>query len=158
MKKTLIAIGIIVIMVVSLTTVAFAAGVLKTPAEIIAGLTGKSVEEVTKARQDGNSYGEQAQAAGKLEEFQAARLEQYKLRLDQAVKDQKLTQAEADKLYENMKLRLENCDGSCDSQGSGMGRGLRDGTGSGFGQGGMRNGRGLGGYGQGTCMNGTQNS
>lgn len=150
MKKIIVSIGILVVLLISITTVAFAAGLVKSPAEIVAGLTGKSAEEVAAARQEGNSYGEQAAAAGKLQEFQDAKLEQFKLRLDEAVKAGQLTQAEADERYAAMKERLENCTGtgSCTGsglggQGFGMGRGGRGGQGGlGFGAG-----RGMGGLG-----------
>ena len=55
MKKPIIALSILVVMIISLSSVAFAAGVIKTPAEIVAGLTGKSVDQVTVDRQNGKN-------------------------------------------------------------------------------------------------------
>ncbi len=127
MKKPLIALSILVVMIISLSSVAFAAGIVKTPAEIVAGLTGKTVDQVTEARQNGTTYGAQAKDAGELEAFQDQRLEQYKIALDEAVKNNEMTQAQADTLYNNMKLRLESCDGT----GTGSGNGLRNGSGAG---------------------------
>ena len=126
MKKPVIALSILVVIILSLSSVAFAAGVVKTPAEIVAGLTGKTVDEVTSARQNGTSYGAQAAAADQLEAFQDQRLEQYKNALDEAVKNNELTQAEADTLYNNMKVRMESCTGT----GTGSGNGFRNGTGN----------------------------
>lgn len=48
MKKTVFIITILAVMLVG-ATVAFAADVIKTPAEIVSDLTGKPVEDVTEA-------------------------------------------------------------------------------------------------------------
>jgi len=150
MKKTVVSVIIVAIIVVAVAAVAFAATESQTPAQILAGLTGKSVEEVTAARTAGTAYGAQAAAAGQLEAFQAARLEQFKLRLDEAVAAGQLTQAEADARYAAMAERIENCDGTGNNLGGGFGarggNGLRDG--SGVCTGGMGGGFGAG---LGTC-------
>src|SRR5659263_89667 len=127
-NKLFLILSVVTLLVIGLSTAAFAATDYKTPAEIVAGLTGKTVDEATADRQDGTSYGAQAQDADKLDEFQTERLEMYKQYLDQAVLDGKLTQAEADKLLEEMDLRMEDCDGT----GTGFGQGDRDGTGTGI--------------------------
>lgn len=153
MKKILLIIGIVMVMVIGLASVAFAAGIVQTPAEIVAGLTGKSVEEVNAARENGATYGEQAAEAGKLEEFKDERLALLKSRLDEAVANKELTQAEADAIYARMAERMENCtgDGSgCAAGNGGCGLGGGRGMGQGFGRGngggcGMGGGRGLGG-------------
>lgn len=127
MKKPIIALSILVVMIISLSSVAFAAGVIKTPAEIVAGLTGKTVDQVTVVRQNGITYGAQASAVGQLEEFQKQRLDQYKIWLDEAVQNKTMTQEQADTRLKNMQDRQEVCDGT----GIGAGNGLRNGTGSG---------------------------
>lgn len=128
MKKPIIALSILVVMIISLSSVAFAAGVIKTPAEIVAGLTGKSVDQVTVDRQNGKTFGAQANEAGKLEEFQQQRLDQYKTWLDEAVQNKTMTQEQADERLKIMQDRLEACDGT----GTGAGNGLRNGTGAGY--------------------------
>lgn len=145
MKKTIAIIALAAVLLVGSATVALAADGWKTPAEIVSGLTGKTVDQVQDDRQDGVTYGAQAAAAGKLDQFQDERLAQYKLRLDEYVKAGRLTQAEADKLYNAMKTRMEACDGT--GTGNGLGCGL--GTGNGLGQGGGF-GRGMG-NGAGSC-------
>lgn len=147
MKKTVLIIGIVMVMLIGLTSVAFAAGIVQTPAEIVAGLTGKSVEEVTAAREDGVTYGAQAAEAGKLEEFKDERLALMKSRLDEAVANKDLTQAEADEIYANMTERMENCTGDGSGRGQGAGNGGRGmGGGGRMGQGfGRGNGGGMGG-------------
>lgn len=135
MKKTALIITLAAVLLVGAVTVAFAAADWKTPAEILAAITGKTADEVQAARAAGQSYGEQAAAAGKLAAFNGERLAQYKLRLDEAVKDGRITQAEADRLYAAMKTRVEACDGTCDSTNKGAGCGLGAGRGQGNGLG-----------------------
>lgn len=126
-KKLLLVLSVATILLIGLSTAAFAAADYQTPAEIVAGLTGKSVDEVIADRQAGTTYGAQAKAADKLDEFQTQRLELYKENLEQAVLDGKLSQDDADKLLEEMNLRMADCDGT----GTGLGQGVCDGTGNG---------------------------
>ncbi len=134
MKKTVIIITIAAVMLIG-ATVAFALGAFKTPAEIVSDLTGKSIDDVTEARANGITYGAQAAAAGKLDEFKAERLAQYKQALDEAVKEGRITQEEADRLYTAMEQRMEACDGTgsgiCGFGKNGSGRGLGMGRGNG---------------------------
>ncbi len=138
--------------ILSVSGVVFA-DAFKAPAAIAAELTGKTVTEVTEARQDGKTYGTQASEAGKLDEFKTQMLEAKKLILDQRVKDKRLTQAQADEIMAAIDANMANCDGTNpgNSQigrkmgagfggGMGMGQGLCDGNG--FGQGA---GKGMGG-------------
>lgn len=150
---------------------AYAAASL-TPAEIAANLTGKSVAELQQQRQAGKTYGAMASEAGKLEEFRAQMLEQKKVILDERVAAGKLTQEQANTMYQNMQQHQADCDGTCDGSarlgqkgGAGFGRGAGPGSGNGNGQGpgnkqgsgnGMGNGQGLGnraGNCDGTCQN-----
>ena len=126
-NKLFLALGVVTILVIGLSTAVFAATENKTPAEIVAGLTGKTTDEVTTDRQAGIPYGAQALAADKLEEFKAERLALYEQNLKQDVLDGTRTQADADKLLEEMKLRMDDCDGT----GTGSGQGVCDGTGIG---------------------------
>ncbi|HEY5466756.1 MAG TPA: hypothetical protein VIL27_06980, partial [Clostridia bacterium] len=154
MKKSIVAISVLVVAMMSLASVTFAASVIKSPAEIVSGLTGKTVEEVTAARQEGATYGAQAVAADQLDAFQQQRLDAYKASLDDAVANQKMTQAQADNLYANMQLRVDACDGTGIGAGSGVGMGAGRGTGTGI-CGGTGAGTGLGqGTGSGTGRGG----
>jgi len=170
-NKLILVLSVVTILVMGISTAAFAAADYKTPAEITAGLTGKTTDEVTADRQAGTSYGAQAEDADKLDEFQAERLALCEQNLAQAVLDGRLTQAEADKILEDMTLRMEDCDGTGTGMGqqerTGAGNGLCDGTGagqdsdgdSGYGMGmgrGAGDGTGSGngsGSGCGACMN-----
>ncbi len=121
---------------------AYAAEV-KTPAEITVGLTGKTVDDVSKERAAGKTYGTIANEAGKLDEFKAQMLEQKKALLDQRVKDGTLTQQKADEIYNAIKNNQANCDGTGNAQigkkygagfGNGIGSGMRQGMGRGMGR------------------------
>lgn len=131
-NKLLLMLAVITVLVVAIASVSFAAS-FKTPAELTAGLTGKSVEQVTEDRAEGKTYGEQAKEAGKLEEFQEGQLELFKQRLDEAVANKRLTQEEADKIYEARKARLAECEGDGSGAGAGFGIGGRMGMRSGLG-------------------------
>ena len=139
-KKILLMTAIVTVLVLGLATVSFAATEWKTPAEVLAGLTGKSVEAVQEARQEGQSYGAQAAAADKLEAFRDERLAQVENRLKDAVEDGQLTEEEAAQRLETMQERAETCDGSGLGQAEG---GLRIG-GQGNGRRGEQAGDGLG--------------
>lgn len=101
-----------------LAGVAFAA-TLKTPAEISSELTGKTIAEVTQERSSGKTYGQIANEAGKLDEFKAQVLGQKKAVLDQRVAEGRLTQEQADEIYNNIKNNQAACDGTGSS---GVGR------------------------------------
>lgn len=148
-------VALTVVVVVLGTTGAVFAATAKTPAEIAAGLTGKTVEAVTAERAAGKTYGTIAKDAGKLDEFKAQMLEQKKIILDQRVKDGIITQQQADELYSAIKTRMAFCDGTGTGSGMGMGRGRGMGMGAGMGRGaGMRSGGGLcGGAGCGLNLN-----
>lgn len=161
--------SIATILVIGMSTAAFAAADYQTPAEIVAGLTGKTIDEVRADRQAGTSYGAQAGEVDKLDEFQTERLALCEQNLDQAVIDGNLTQAEADKILAEMTDRMENCDGTgtglgrasengtgagqgiCNGLGDGSGRGNGNGTGAGSGMGMMRGGGTGSGLGCGSC-------
>jgi hypothetical protein len=126
----------------------YAAGA-KTPADIAAGLTGKTVEEIRSQRAAGTTCGTIAKEAGKLDEFKKEILVQKKAVLEQRVKDGKLTQEQADTIYKAIETNQAACDGTGSARigqkngagfGQGMGKGAGQGNGSGLG-GGMGIGR-----------------
>ena len=142
MKRKMIAI-VAAVALLLVATVALAEVNWKTPAQIVSGLTGKTVDQVQADRQAGQSYGAQAAAAGELSQFQQECLAQYKQWLDEAVKSGQMTQAEADILYETMNSRMAACVGADNANGLGygmMGRGMMGtgrfggGCGRGYGQ------------------------
>ncbi|MBU3190832.1 hypothetical protein K9O30_16370 [Clostridium bowmanii] len=146
-KKVVLSIAVVSVLS---TSVVFGVVATKSPADITAGLTGKTVEEVAKERTSGKTYGTIASEAGKLDEFKAESLKQKKVILDQRVKDGNLTQAEADKIYNDIKTNQLTCDGAgsvgigkMNGTGFGKGQGRGKGMGRGMGQGsGQRNGDG----------------
>lgn len=140
--KKLLAV-VTVVGVLGATGIAYAADI-SSPAAIVSGLTGKSVESVTEERADGKTYGTIAAESDKLDEFKAEMLKQKKAVLDQRVADGTLTQAEADEIYNNMKERMALCDGTGTGAGCGLGAGLGQGSCGGLGRGGMSGGMGSG--------------
>lgn len=147
LKKSIAILGTLGIIATS--TVAYAV-TAKTPADIAAGLTGKTVTQVTTERATGKTYGTIAKDAGKLTEFKAQMLVEQKAILDQRVKDKTLTQAQADTIYNTIKTNQATCDGTGTvaigkKNGVGFGCGSGNGAGMGMGSGnGMRNGAGAG--------------
>ena len=143
LRHVLAASLVIVAMGVTSITV-FAASKYDSPAEAAAALTGKSVEEVIKIRQEENkTLGTQVDEVGKLDEFKQEILEQKKEILQERVADGRLTQEQADEILFNLETNQANCDGT--GLGSGMMNGYRNGNGNGFGNGmmnGYRNGTG----------------
>jgi hypothetical protein len=136
-KKMVLSLAVVTVLS---TGVVFAAVATKTPAEVAAGLTGKSIEEVTTERTSGKTYGTIAEEAGKLEEFKTETLLQKKQLLDQRVKDGNLTQEAADEIYNSIVTNQETCDGTgsagigkMNGAGFGQGRGMGSGQGNGSG-------------------------
>jgi len=136
---------VVSVCVIGAAGMAYAADI-KSPADIAAALTGKSVTDVNKEKVAGKTYGTIAKDAGKLEEFQAQMLEQRKAILDQRVKDGEITQQQADDIYNAIKNKQATCDGTgdaklgkqfgmgrCNGQGMGRGAGLGNGGGNGAG-------------------------
>jgi hypothetical protein len=139
--KKLIVLGTAVLALGATTITAFASADYQNPAEIIAGLTGKSVDEIVEIRSTTEkTYGTIANDEGKLQEFKNEMLENKKALLDQRVKDGTLTQAEADEIYNTIKENQVNCDGSGNNgsgkrMGAGFGKMMGNGNGQGFGRG-----------------------
>lgn len=130
-KKTLI-ITVVAVLVLALGSVtAFAASQYSTPAEVVAGLSGREVQSVIDERaQTDKTYGTIAKEAGVLDEFKAERLEMKKESISARVAAGKMTQEQANAIISKIEENQANCDGS----GSGCSRsGL--GAGIGFGQG-----------------------
>jgi Spy/CpxP family protein refolding chaperone len=136
--KKIAVLGAAVLVVSAMSVTALAASSYSTPAEAVAGLTGKTVEAVTQERTEtGKSYGAIANDAGKLSEFQSEMLEIRKDRLNERVEAGQITQERADELMAAMEDRQANCDGT----GSGAGQGLHMGGNEGKGHG-QNNGHG----------------
>lgn len=136
--KRFMKVAAIIAVVFALGTIgtAFAASI-KTPAEIVSDLTGKTTDEVNSEKVAGKTYGSIAKDAGKLDEFKKQALEQKKAYLDQRVKDGTLSKERADAIYDAMKESQSTCDGTGKAS-MGAGRG------AGFGSGGCGMGNALG--------------
>jgi len=150
--KTFTALGAIVLAVSAISFTAFAASTYNTPAQAVAGLTGKTEESVIAQKAEtGETYGTIASEAGKLEEFKNEMLEIKKDTLAERVAAGTMTQAQADEVLANLTENQATCDGTGSErigQKSGAGFGMMNGQGQG---GGMGQGRGQG-NGSGACQ------
>lgn len=145
--KKLILAGAVILAVGTTTATAFAASPYNTPAEALAGLTGRTVEDVTAERlETEKTYGTLASDAGKLEEFSDEMLQIKKDIMADRVEAGLITQEQADEIM----AAIEENQAACDGTGSG-----RTGQRMGAGFGGMQgNGQGNRGFGQcgGSCQ------
>lgn len=140
--RKLIVTGSTVLALTAVSVTAFAASQYSTPAEAVAGLTGREVQSVVDERaQTGKSYGTIASEAGVLDGFQVEMLEMKKDTLAVRVADGSMTQEKADTIIARLETNRGNCDGS--GAGIGMGVGFGQGSGQGRGQGGHGMGNGL---------------
>ena len=140
--KKLVVTGVAVFTLATGSVTAFAASQYLTPAEAVAGLTGREVQSVIDERtQTGKTYGSIANEAGALDEFKVEMLEMKKDTLAARVAAGTMTQEQADAIIARIEANQANCDGT----GAGCGlNGAGCGMGTGFGQGRGQGGRGMG--------------
>lgn len=125
--------------VTSLT--AFAAAKYDNPWEALAGITGKTEEEIEKEHwEEGKMLYEIAEEEGKLEEFRAEVKEQKEELIEERVSEGTLSRERADEILENIENGTGPCFGGPAGQnggfgfGGGMGRGMMNGGFRGFGR------------------------
>ena len=149
--KKLIMVGAVVTMVGAASVTAFAASSYSTATEAAAGLTSRTIEDVTAERYEtGKTYGAIADDAGKLEEFQAEMLQIKKDILADRVEAGLMTQERADAIITAIEENQSTCDGTGSlgiGQRMGAGFGKMNGNGQGTGQG-QGYGQGMRGLGQ----------
>lgn len=140
-KKVIVA-GALTVAIAAMSVTVYAAANYATPAEAVAGLTGRTVDSVVAERQEtGKTYGQIASEAGKLDEFKAETLEMKRDYLNELVAAGKMTQEEADAILAEIEANQAICDGT--GNGIGAGAGMRIGS-RGAGQGNGGTGRGMG--------------
>lgn len=134
MKKSKRAVTLLAaIMILSAGSITSMAANNKSPADVVAGITGKPVEDVIQERYDtGKTYGAIAAEAGKLEEFKEESLTIKEEILSESVTDGFLTQEEADDILAAIQARQASCDGTGYGNGRGCGFGQGLGGGRGF--------------------------
>ncbi|MPL99630.1 hypothetical protein SDC9_45848 [bioreactor metagenome] len=152
--KRVAIVGAIVLTLGVTSVTALAASGYNTPAEIVAGLSGKSVESITAQKAEtGKAYGTLANEYGVLNQFKSQMLEQKNAYLAEKVAEGTMTQERADTIVAAMEANQANCDGSCNGRtGAGMGAGF--GGMNGNHGGGGRSGSGCG---SGICAGNVQN-
>lgn len=110
--KKLIILAVAVFAIAATSVIGVSAASYQTPAEVLAGLTGETVENVRLERQETNkSYGAIAAEAGKLDEFKNQMLVMKKDNLETQVKEGRITQEEADQIIQKIEENQKNCDG-----------------------------------------------
>lgn len=106
-------VGAVVLLVGATSLTAFAASNYDTPAQAVAGITGRTVESVVEERINSNkTYGAIASEAGKLDEFKSEMLEMKKEILAEQVAEGKISQEEADEIIARIEENQKNCDGT----------------------------------------------
>jgi hypothetical protein len=165
--KKMITVGTLGLAICATSFTALAASNYQTPAEAVAGITGRTVESVVSEKvESGKTYGMIASDAGKLDEFRSEVLEIKKDNLNTQVAAGRMTQEQADAIIQSLEENQAICDGTgkakigksfgarFGSNGTGLGTGGANcGTGIGRGQGGGGRGMGAGGLGlqDGSC-------
>lgn len=118
----------------------FAAAKYDSPWEALAGITGKSVEEIEEEHfKEGKMLYEIAEEEGKLDEFRSEVLEQKKEVIEERVKEGSLSRERADEVLENIENGIGPCGGGAGQNYGmgfrrGMGRGMMNGGFGGFGR------------------------
>ena len=151
--KKFLTVGVAVLILSALSVTALAAAAYGSPAEAVAGLTGRTLDDVIAEKSEtGKTYGQLADDAGVLDEFKAALLEMKKDILAAKVAEGKLTQEQADEILAAIAENQANCDGTGGGKvGQGYGAGFGA-NGGGLGNGnGYKGQNGQGGKGQGNC-------
>lgn len=140
----------VILLVGAFSVTAMAATGYNTPADIVAGLTGRTTDSVTTERSEsGKTYGTIANDAGVLDQFKSQMLEQKKAILEEKVAAGTITQERADAIIAAMENNQANCDGTESGMGMRSGACTGNGTGMGFGGGSGGNGQG---FGTGVCI------
>ncbi|MBN4056487.1 MAG: hypothetical protein COA82_06160 [Alkaliphilus sp.] len=111
--KKMLSVGLVGLIVVASMGVAFA-GMMQSPSEVLAGITGKTTEEVVELRGEGSTFGHLAVELEVWEEFKQANLEARKARLEYMVEEGKITQEKADEILAAIE------DGDCGTPGEKM--------------------------------------
>ncbi len=153
MKKSILFLLALVSMLFVFSVSVGAATEYPTPADAVAGLTGRTVESVLEERRTtGKSLGTIAQEAGVLDEFKEACNAITEERLSAMVAEGRMTQKEADDALQAIKERRELCNGDGTNSGAGCGAFAGTGAGRGINGAGGMGGRGNGnGRGMGNC-------
>lgn len=144
-KKIFIA-GAVALLLGTTSLTVFAKTQYNTPAEVVAGITGRTVESVVEERKlENKTYGTIALEADVLDEFKAEALEMKKANLTKQVAEGKITQDEALEIIKVIEENQLTCDGTCSGQMSQNKRARFGSNNEGFNHGGKNEGHFFGG-------------
>lgn len=140
--KKLVGIILSVFVIATITVIIVTAANMNN-AEIIAELSGDSIESIVNERSEtGKTYGAIVNESGYLAQFKEKSLEMKKEILNERVAEGSITQERANEIIDSIESNLENCDGSgvrehAQNKGSGFGgfngNGKANGQGNGLG-------------------------
>ena len=155
--KKMITVGTLALAICATSLTALAASNYQSPAEALAGITGRTVESVVAEKvESGKTFVMIANDAGKLREYQSEVSEMRKDKLNAQVAAGSMTQEKADAIIQSLEENQAICDGTGNGK-IGKSFGARFGSyGTGLGTGGANCGTGIGrGQGGGGCRMGT---
>lgn len=110
-KRLLIAAAVLLTAAIMAIT-SFAASGYKSPAEALAALTNKNIEEILRERwETGKNLWAIASENGVLEKFKAEMFEMKKDRIEAGVANGSLTREKADALLKDIEEKRANCEG-----------------------------------------------
>ncbi len=122
--KKLVVTGIMILAIGATSITAFAYS-YDSPADVVADLTGETVESIlSEKRETGKTYGQIADEAGKLKEFRQEMIEAKKAILEERVAAGLLTQEEADEIIKAIEENQAFCNGAGTKIGRRMGAGF----------------------------------
>lgn len=157
LSRKIFTLTVVVLALVAMSITAFAVTTNQTPAELLAEITGRTVDSIRAEKiESGSTYGGVANQAGVLEQFRNRMLELKKSVIEERVAEGTMTQEQADTILKAMEEHQLTCDGTGTSQNFGKEfnlsfggfSGNRNGSGNGNGMGlGMKGGLGNGGSG-----------
>ena len=151
LSRKIFTLTVVVLALVAMSITAFAVTTNQTPAELLAEITGRTVDSIRAEKIESDStYGGVANQAGVLEQFRNRMLELKKSVIEERVAEGTMTQEQADTILKAMEEHQLTCDGTGTSQNFGkefnLGFGGFSGNGNGMGLG-MKGGLGNGGSG-----------
>ena len=151
LSRKIFTLTVVVLALVAMSITAFAVTTNQTPAELLAEITGRTVDSIRAEKiESGSTYGGVANQAGVLEQFRNRMLELKKSVIEERVAEGTMTQEQADTILKAMEEHQLTCDGTGTSQNFGkefnLGFGGFSGNGNGMGLG-MKGGLGNGGSG-----------
>ncbi|MBV1757289.1 MAG: YckD family protein [Dethiosulfatibacter sp.] len=112
-SKKIFTLAVVVLALVAMSITAFAVTTNQTPAELVAELTNRTVDNVRAEKIESDiTYGGVANKAGVLDQFRSRMLELKKNQIEERVAAGTMTQEQANTILEAIEEQQETCDGT----------------------------------------------